>query len=195
VDADTAADAALMRRIAEGDQQALAELYERHRSALLRFLTHLSRDPVHAEDAVHEVFLRVWRAAPRYEPRARFTTWLFQIAKNLWLTERDKRRRRPALGIDGPGGDDDAPLGGGPPDPGLPPDAVADRNELQAAVRRAVDTLPEGQRLVVILADFQGLPYREVAAILEIPVGTVKSRRHAADKRLREALKDLGAAK
>jgi len=186
-----------MRRIAGGGddgQQALARLYERHRAALLRFLTHLSRDPAHAEDAVHEVFLRVWRAAPRYEPRARFTTWLFQIAKNHWLTERDKRRRRPALGVDGPlaAEDPDAPSSGGPADPGLAPEDVADRNERHAAVRRAVDALPEGQRLVVLLADFQGLPYREVAEILEIPVGTVKSRRHAADKRLRELLGDLG---
>jgi RNA polymerase sigma-70 factor (ECF subfamily) len=66
---------------------------------------------------------------------------------------------------------------------------------LHAAVRAAVDRLPEGQRLVVVLADFQGLPYREVAEILDIPVGTVKSRRFAADKRLREMLNNLGEAK
>lgn len=63
---------------------------------------------------------------------------------------------------------------------------TANRNGAPAVVRRAVDNLPEGQRLVVILADFQGLSYREVAAILDIPVGTVKSRRHAANKKLRE---------
>jgi RNA polymerase sigma-70 factor (ECF subfamily) len=183
-----------MRRIATGDKDALGELYERHRPGLLRFFAHLSRDPVHAEDGVQETFLRVWRAAPRYEPRARFTTWLFQIAKNLWLTERDKRKRRPALGVDGPprGADDDAPSSGGPADAELGPRDTASQNELHAAVRAAVDRLPEGQRLVVVLADFQGLPYREVAEILDIPVGTVKSRRFAADKRLREALKNLG---
>lgn len=183
-----------MRRIAVGDKDALGELYERHRPGLLRFFTHLSRDAVHAEDGVQETFLRVWRAAPRYEPRARFTTWLFQIAKNLWLTERDKRKRRPALGVDGPppGADGDAPSSGGPADGELGPGEAASQNELHAAVRRAVDRLPEGQRLVIVLAEFQGLPYREVAAILDIPVGTVKSRRHAADKRLREVLKNLG---
>ncbi len=183
-----------MRRIASGDSDALGELYERHRPGLLRFFTHLSRDAVHAEDGVQETFLRVWRAAPRYEPRARFTTWHFQIPKTLWLTERDTRKRRPALGVDGPprGADEDAPSSGGPADAELGPGQTASQNELHAAVRAAVDRLPEGQRLVVVLADFQGLPYREVAEILDIPVGTVKSRRHAADKRLREALKNLG---
>ena len=188
---DGRSDVELMRGVAAGDRDALAALYTRHQRALLRFVTHLSHDLAHAEDAVHEVFLRVWRAAARYEPRARFTTWLFQIAKNHWLTERDRRRRRPALGLDGPApgtGDPAGPGSGGPPDPRASPHAEADRHERQAAVRRAGAALPEGQRLVVILADFQGLPYRDVAEILEIPVGTVKSRRHAADRRLRELL-------
>ncbi len=187
-------DEALMQRVGSGDLQAFEVLYERYRRQLLRFLAHLYWDPSAAEDAVQEVFLRLWRAAPRYAPRGRFSTYLYQIAKNFWLTERERRARAPALAPFGADSGDGVPGGASSPDPADPragPGENASAGETAVAVRRAVDALPEGQRLVVVLADFQGLPYREVAEILGIPVGTVKSRHFMADKALRDSLKTL----
>lgn len=191
---DTRADEALMLRVGSGDLQAFEVLYERYRRQLLRFLAHLYWDRNAAEDAVQEVFLRLWRAAPRYAPRGKFSTYLYQIAKNFWLTDRERRARAPVLAPFGADSGDEEPSGTATPDPADPragPGENASAGETAAAVRRAVDGLPEGQRLVVVLADFQGLPYREVAEILGIPVGTVKSRHFLADKALRDSLKAL----
>ena len=83
-----------MARLARGDEQALAELHRRWAKPLLSFVRGMCGDPVLAEDLVQEVFVRVWRAAPRYEPTAKFSTWLFHIARNHWLNEREKRMHR-----------------------------------------------------------------------------------------------------
>ena len=83
-----------MRQIALGDERALVRLYNRWSGPLLNFLYGMCRDRATAEDLVQGVFLKVWRAAPRYKPLAKFSTWLFQIACNHWLNERDKIMRR-----------------------------------------------------------------------------------------------------
>ena len=83
-----------MRRLAAGDDAALSDLYRRWSRPLLHFLNGMCGDRTLAEDLVQEVFVRVWRAAPRYEPTAKFSTWLFHVARNHWLNEREKRMHR-----------------------------------------------------------------------------------------------------
>ena len=103
-----------MARLAQGDEQALADLHRRWAKPLLNFLNGMCGDRILAEDLTQEVFVRVWRAAPRYEPTAKFSTWLFHIARNHWLNEREKKLARiKPVSLDRPSSDpDEGPLRG-----------------------------------------------------------------------------------
>ena len=188
-------DVRCMERLAQGDQTALEELYARWSRPLLHFLYRMCSDRALSEDLLQGVFLRVWRAAPSYEPLAKFSTWLFQIARNHWLNEREKklRRLRP-VSLDSTGGLEPGEGTGlvATVDSGAPsPDLVAERTELGNRIAEAGARLPDKLREVWTLGAVQGLPYREVSAILDIPVGTVKSRMFQAVRLLRDDLADL----
>jgi len=157
-----------MRRVATGDTQAFETLCRRHERPLHQFLwRHLGGRDV--DDLYQETWLRVARAAARFDPRRRFSTWLFQIALNL---ARDLARRRARS--------DPQPA----PEP-TDEDAV-DRMDRSIDARRLLDALPEAQREVVILRMFADLSEEECAEVLRCPRGTVKSRLHLAVKRLAE---------
>jgi RNA polymerase sigma-70 factor (ECF subfamily) len=163
-----ATDEELIAAVAGGDETALAALYRHYERPLHAFLTRYTggRD---VDDLVQETWLRVVRAAGRFDPARRFSTWLFQIALNL---ARDWRRRPPL--------DPVAPEHGARRSA---PDGIAAR-EAGIDAQRLLAALPEAQRAVVILRHFHDLGEDEVAAILEIPRGTVKSRLHHAMARL-----------
>ena len=184
----------LMLRVAGGDDAAFETLVRRLLPRLLGFFRRLGADASLAEDCAQEVFLKVYRARAGYTARAKFTTYLFHIARNHWI---DVYRHRAA----GPGmvsaevlrgtGDDDGPrreFEG----PSPAPDARVGQRELVAALRRAVEGLGEEQREVFVLARVESLRYQEIGEILGIPVGTVKSRMHAAWKQIRASLRAEG---
>lgn len=180
-----------MERLARGDETALAELYERWAGPLLHFIERMCGDRATAEDVLQDVFLRVWRAAPNYRPTARFSTWLFQVARNAWLNEHEKGRRRPRSLETQPPGDPSEDGGGAPEieDPRAPrPERAPMDEELRDRIRAAVDRLPPKLREVWLLGAAQERPYPEVAEILDIPVGTVKSRMFQAVRLLRSEL-------
>ncbi len=181
----------LMERLGQGDQSALEELYERWSRPLVNFLYGMCRDRTFAEDLMQDVFVKVWRAAPRYKPLAKFSTWLFHIARNHWLNEREKKLRRiRPVSMDGGGrkNDNGARLRDAiPADTRSPGDLTLDR-ELADRIDGAVAQLPEKYRDVWLLGASQGLPYEQVSQILGIPVGTVKSRMFQAVRKLRESL-------
>ena len=186
-------DIRCMERLAQGDETALEELYARWSRPLLNFLYRMCSDRTLSEDLLQGVFLRVWRGAPRYQPLAKFSTWLFQIARNHWLNELEKKMRRiRPVSLDGGGhasGDSDAPRLMAAVDSGDPtPELQAQRRELGEQIVAAAERLPEKLRSVWSLGAIQGLPYREVSAILDIPVGTVKSRMFQAVRLLRDDL-------
>jgi len=187
-------DQELMSRIQAGDVGAFELLYARYSHPLLNFFFQMCFDRVAAEDYLQETFLRVWRARQSYRPIGKVSTWLFQIAKNYWFNEREKMKRRPFHTV--AGGDEAqarwanlAAVG----DETSPP-AAASANETAAAIQRAVADLSEKLRLVFVMARYQRLPYKEIAAILDIPVGTVKSRVALAERTLRARL-DPGDAR
>lgn len=163
-----ATDEELIAAVAAGDDGALAALYRRYERPLHAFLARYTggRD---VDDLVQESWLRVVRAADRFDPSRRFSTWLFQIALNL---ARDWRRRPPAEPVD-----PQRTIHLVAPDHEAVVDAGLDVERLLAA-------LPEAQRAVVVLRHFHDLGEDEVAAILSIPRGTVKSRLHNAMDRL-----------
>ena len=180
-----------MLRARAGDADAFSELYDHWSGPILRYFYHQCHDRDAAEDFMQETFLRIWRAAPRYEVRARFSTFLFQVAKNLWINERAKVLRRPLkVSLDAPRGDgEDGSTRGDGIDAGVPlPPEEAVRAETGRRIREAVEGLSEKLREVFVLAGFQEMAYREVAEILDIPEGTVKSRMWAAVRQLRGAL-------
>ncbi|MFN3485433.1 MAG: RNA polymerase sigma factor [Planctomycetota bacterium] len=165
----------LMLRVKAGDPAALEELYRLYERPLFSYLYRLSGNRTRAEDLLQETFLRVWRSAARYTPSAKVSTYLFHIAHNLFANE--AARLRPAS----------LPA---PPDPETRSDPAADleRRNTHSAVLQALRTLPEGERACLLLSEYQGLSYSEIAEILDIPVGTVKSRIFNALRRLRDIL-------
>ena len=168
-------DEALVARVARGDEQALAELLRRWERPLAHFL-HRRTGGRDVEDLYQEVWLRVVRAAERFDRERRFSTWLFQIALNL---SRDWQRRRPAEPSDA-ASDDVAP--------------ASDAANAGIDVERLLARLPEGQRDVVALRYLHDLSEDEVAALLDIPKGTVKSRLHHAIARLNALVRGEDAA-
>jgi RNA polymerase sigma-70 factor (ECF subfamily) len=185
-------DAELMAAFQQaGEVAAFEELVQRHHRSLINYFYHLSRDRHLAEDWAQEVFLRLVAHAKSYVPRAKFTTFLYRIARNLWIDALRQRahHRRPAS-LDAPNRDgerNETWLAS----PAVQPSEELVSGEVAIAVRSAIDHLPEELRDVVVLGDLQGLRYAEIAEILDIPIGTVKSRMHTAVQRLKTLLASL----
>lgn len=183
-------DISLMLQIKEDNLEAFEELYNKYRRPIANFFFRLGCDREISEDYTQEVFIRLWRARKGYRPRAKLTTYLFQIAKNYWLNQKDKLRRRPYLYHIEYRASDQAPsLIEGLQDAKLSPQEHALETELQRQIQAAIAALPEKQRLVFVLSEIQGFKYREIAEILEIPIGTVKSRMVIAESKLRDKLR------
>lgn len=183
-------DAALLLALKAGEFAAFSTIVDRHQRSLINFFYHLCWDRQTAEDCAQEVFLRVYSHREGYEPQAKFTTFLFRIARNLWIdrVRSDAVRGRAASLERRFSGDDGPSLGERLPARSPSPVDLLAQEEQQVALRRAIDRLPEEQKAVVILSEIQGLKYQDIGAILDVPVGTVKSRMHTAMEKLKELL-------
>ena len=173
----------------DGDLQAFSELAGRHHAWLERFLYHMLWDREAAEDGAQEVLVRVWLARERYEPTARIRTFLFTCARNWCRNWRDGiSRRPPVVSLEEQLG----PTARSVLAALTTPEAVPERELLRGyerfRIRRAIGQLPEAQRVVFVLSQLQGLPHAQIAALLDIPEGTVKSRMHHACLKLRATL-------
>jgi len=187
------ADVELMLRVRDGDVEAFEKIYEHYKGPIGGFFYHLVWDQSLAEDFLQEVFLRLWRSAPEYKPSGKFSTYLFQIAKNFWLNERMKRLREPRISLDAPveGRDEEYRLevAGNV----ATPSTIMANAEMKAHVQEAIEYMPEKQRVTFVLSEFQGLKYEEISEILEVPLGTVKSRMAGAERFLRAKLQKFYA--
>jgi len=176
-----------MERIKQGDTEALRQLIEAHQHRIVGAVAKMLGDESDAEDIAQQVFLRVWKSASRYEPTAKFTTWLYKITRNLVFNELRRRRRHPTQSMDA-SAEDDRPFQA--PDPGAkPPDTSLLDDEMQAAIQRAIDALPEIQRMAIVLRRYDDVSYEEIAEILDLSVPAVKSVLFRARTELREKLK------
>ncbi len=184
-------DAELMAAFQQGAAEAFEELVQRHHRGLVSFFYHHAHDRQLAEDWAQEVFLRVVSHARGYVPRARFTTFLYHIARNLWIDvirERAAHRRPASLDSrDAEGERREEWVASG----ARRPDDLLASDEVSVQVRQAIDRLPEELREVVILSELQGLKYAEISVAMGIPVGTVKSRMHTAVLKLKTLLAPL----
>jgi len=164
-------DERLVQRFRDGDADAFGTLVARHRDRVYRVCLRVTGDAEEALDASQEAFLSALRNLDRFRGEAAFTTWIHRIAVNASYDRMRARARAPMLHAVG---DDDGPTP--EPGPSIPDhaDAVADATDVGAALA----LVPEEFRAALVLADVEDLPYEEISAILEVPVGTVKSRVH-----------------
>lgn len=184
-DASAQDDHLLMARIAEGDHQAFRALVMRYQDVVIGTVAKMLGSVNDAEDIGQQVFLRIWRHAKRYRPDAKFTTYLFTITRNLVFTEIRRRDRKKEVSSDD--FQEHAPWQP-TADSNHEPDARMIQEELRVAVDQAIATLPETQRMAVILRRYDQLPYDQIAVILGLSVPAVKSLLFRARNELREAL-------
>lgn len=178
-------DTGLMERVRDDDTRAFETLYGRHHRKVLNFFYGMSRDTQVASDLCQETFLRIWKLRKRYNASGSFLAYLFTFARNVWLEKcRDYTRNQKFA--DWTRRNAEEKWGMGAPTPA--PDEAAARSELGDTIGDALQSLPEEQRMVVVLRMIKGLSLDEVAAALHCPVNTVRSRKILAMKKLRTVL-------
>ncbi|MBA2482552.1 MAG: sigma-70 family RNA polymerase sigma factor [Planctomycetes bacterium] len=182
-------DVRLMERIRDGDQDAVITLVERFQNELVGFFYHQCWDQLVAEELAQDVFVNVYRSRSRYQATAKVRTYLYRIAHNLWIDH--LRRQKRHLSIDAEFGEQSMRLVDVLKAPDAPEDTSGRDHQVRTRIHEALENLPEGQREVFVLANNHGMKYQEIAAILHIPEGTVKSRMHNAVRALRDELTDL----
>lgn len=189
-DSADAEDVRLMALVSGGDMAAFEQLVERHQTLVAGTIGHMLGNNSEVEDLAQQVFIRVWKSAKRYVPRAKFTTWLLKITRNLVFNEL-RRRKRHAL----------VPLETGEgvelqleDEQNSAPDASALEEELRRAIDAAIAELPEMQRIALVLRRYQELSYDEIAEVLDQSVPAVKSLLFRARTELRERLRGYLAA-
>lgn len=180
-------DAELVAAIAQGDQQALRQAYEQHGTAVWGLARRVTNDPQAAEDVCQTVFLRLWQEPGRYDPaRGALRSWLLAQAHgravDLVRSETARRRRQ----------EREAELTAASVPPSAEVEVTVQAAALRDDVRRAVESLPPGERDAIVLAYFGGRTYRETATLLGQPEGTVKSRIRSGLVNLRRALEAKG---
>ena len=184
---DDAEDVRLMRLVAGGDTAAFEQLIERHQSLVAGTVARMLGSNSDVEDIAQQVFIRVWRSAGRYVARAKFTTWLLKITRNLVFNEMRRAKRHPHLPVQIEPEADEMPL---KDDAAATPDATLLQAELQAEIEKAIMLLPDTQRMALVLRRYEELSYEDIAEVLDLSVPAVKSLLFRARTELRERLKD-----
>jgi RNA polymerase sigma-70 factor, ECF subfamily len=189
---DPSSDAAIMLRVAEGDEAGFNYLAEKYHRPMIHFLYRMVGNHAVAEELAQEVFLRVYRARSSYRAEARFTTWLYRIATNLAVNHaRDTKHERTAQTVYLDAADEET---GATPDLADDDPSVEERmlrDERMAAIRQHVLALPERQRMAVLMHKYQGMDYRQIGEVLKLSESATKSLLFRAYQTLREKLKDF----
>jgi len=179
---DRASDQAALARMARGEGDAVAELYDRHARPIYSLALRILGDATEAEDIVQEVFSQAWKQAARYSAsRGAVAAWLMTLARSRAIDRLRAKRARP-------GDASDERVAGQLVDAGPPADSLVLSSEQVARVRAALDELPLLQRAAIELAYYEGLTHAEIADRLEQPLGTVKTRIRLAMLKLRDVL-------
>ena len=183
-------DAALMLQVKQGDTAAFTTLVEKYKQPVTNLVRRTLRDETEAEDLAQNVFVQVWKSASRYESRAKFSTWLFTIARNLCLNEIRRRSRHPAESLDAPHPDqEDQPRHQIEDVKNFsPPDSLL-HGELALKIEEALADLPENQRTAILLCRQDELSYEEIAEVLGCSLSATKSLIHRGRETLKEKLK------
>lgn len=185
--ADGPDDFALMRRVRDGDLAAFELLVERHQHSVVGTAGKMLGGHGDAEDIAQQVFVRVWKSASRYEPTAKFTTWLMTITRNLVFNEMRRLQRARTVPLERQ--DEDGPELQWADERADAPSETLLKGELQEAVDRAIAALPEAQRTAIVLRRYENMPYEDIAVVLRTSVPAVKSLLFRARAELKESLR------
>lgn len=183
-------DAALMLRVKRGDVRAFEELVEKYKQPVMNVVQRMLRDPTEAEDLAQSVFVQVYKSADRYKASAKFSTWLFTIARNLCLNELRRRSRHPADSLEASQTESE----------GQPARQYEDaktfspaenilHGELEQKVQQALNELPENQRTAIVLCRQDELSYDDISEVLGCSLSATKSLIHRGRETLKEKLK------
>ena len=165
-------DVRLMQLVAAGDTSAFEQLIERHQALVAGTVARMLGSNSDVEDIAQQVFIRVWKSARRYVPRAKFTTWLLKITRNLVFNELRRSKRHAHVPLQSEPGAEETPL---KDETNPAPDASLLETELQRAIEEAIMQLPESQRMALVLRRYEQLSYEEIAEVLNLSVPAVKS--------------------
>jgi RNA polymerase sigma-70 factor (ECF subfamily) len=182
---EDATDVRLMQLDSAGETGAFEELVERHQRLVIGTVARMLGSNSEVEDIAQQVFVRVWKSAKRYVPRAKFTTWLLKITRNLVFNELRRRSRHAHVPLQVEREDEERPI---KDERAMAPDAALLEQELQRAIETAIAQLPETQRMAVVLRRYDELSYEEIADVLDQSVPAVKSLLFRARTELRAQL-------
>jgi RNA polymerase sigma-70 factor, ECF subfamily len=194
-----ASDLSLVRRVQRGDKGAFDALVLKYQHKLVKLVMRYVRNPAEAEDIAQEAFIKAYRALPQFRGDSAFYTWLYRIAINTAKNAVVSRDRSPVeYDLDRNNNDESYDMQSRMKDSETPEGLVL-TDEIRSTVNAAIDALPEDLRTAIVLRELEGLSYEEIAAAMDCPVGTVRSRifraREAIDRRLREVFEGgLGRA-
>jgi RNA polymerase sigma-70 factor, ECF subfamily len=191
-------DLSLVRRVQRGDKGAFDALVLKYQHKLVKLVMRYVRNPAEAEDIAQEAFIKAYRALPQFRGDSAFYTWLYRIAINTAKNAVVSRDRSPIEYNLDRSNDESYDMQGRMKDSETPEGLVL-TDEIRSIVNAAIDALPEDLRTAIVLRELEGLSYEEIAATMDCPVGTVRSRifraREAIDRRLREVFEGgLGRA-
>ena len=185
-----ASDLSLVRRVQRGERGAYDLLVLKYQHKVVKLVMRYLRNPADAEDVAQEAFVKAYRALPQFRGDSAFYTWLYRIAINTAKNALAARERNPvSYELDLQGNDDSSDMVSRLKDPETP-EGLALTEEIRDTVNQAIEELPEDLRTAIVLRELEGMSYEEIAASMDCPVGTVRSRifraREAIDRRLRE---------
>ncbi len=178
----------LIRLAARGDQDAFAQLLELHQNKVYGLTLRLTSSPEDAMELTQETFFNAWRGLPNFHFESKFSTWLYRLATNATIDFLRREKRRKSLTVTSLSAEDDPQRLLDIPDRRFTPQDELERKEFQAAVRRGLEQLSDEHRQVLVLRELNGLSYAEIAQVLGIEEGTVKSRISRARLALRKVL-------
>jgi RNA polymerase sigma-70 factor (ECF subfamily) len=183
-------DAALMLRVKQGDAVAFTELVEKYKQPVINLIYRTLRDATEAEDLAQNVFVQVYKSADRYRVAAKFSTWLFTIARNLCLNEIRRRSRHPADSLDAVHPEnEDQPLQQFEDRKTFAPPETLLQGELEQKIDEVLAELPENQRIALLLCRQEELSYEEMSEVLGCSLSATKSLIHRGRETLKEKLK------
>ena len=184
-------DVSLMLEFQKGDISSFEKLLQKHKESIVNIIYQFIGERDEAEDLAVEVFLRVYRAAKKYQAKAKFTTWLYKITTNLCLNEIRKKAKLQTISLSRPisaGEEKEEELIEKIADAAPSPQQILEKKERNALIRKAIDSLPAKQRMATILQIYEGLSYKEISRILGCSVKSVERRLYWARTNLKERL-------
>jgi RNA polymerase sigma-70 factor (ECF subfamily) len=182
-------DEEIVEKFQSGDRSAFDELLQRYQTLVLntcfRFLNHKED----AEDAAQEVFIKTYKALDRFQPNAKFSTWLYRITVNHCLNVQRSRKRKPFVSVDNPLRERTVEQATIASNQSYRPDNIREKGERAEMVQHAINALPKKQRTALILSRYEGLSYKEIAQVMGSSVASVESRLHCAKINLYQELR------